>query len=353
MNMFIILALTFTCLYVLRKIVLGIRDKRRVNRRKRSRKAIELLLNKLLEKGVLIDRNKKDNRESWCQYRVPYIGYLGSDTPEKVIVLQSGLHGLEYFSIETLLRYVHQLDVKNLEKRNIQVIVIPIVNYWGFQNYKRTNENGVDLARNYRVYTHNALEEVTSYPLVRGYKMWFVPWLLTKIMRKTWYYMGRELQLELYELRDIYAEILNTYSNVHFYDFHTGNNSMATTMWRHEFDTRRGIPKKFRSIFRKQMMDAPGIQLGPIDYVTYGGLYEGLSQEFKNAHPHLNAFTVEMAVLAKPGNWHYRYEYFFGSVFEPKISNRVSQLQQELKHMSLIINAEINAESDSDELDAA
>ena len=53
-----------------------------------------------------------------------YYGEFGSTNPEKVILLQAGVHGgLELFAIEVLLDKVARLDPVLLEKQRIRVRV--------------------------------------------------------------------------------------------------------------------------------------------------------------------------------------------------------------------------------------
>lgn len=330
-------------LIILHKYIIFLRDQRKITFRSDSRDSIMHMVHRLLNSGRLIDR-RIGNTAPWIM-SVPYVSILGSKTPRKVIALQAGLHGLEYFSIEVLLKFLMTIDEDYLINQEIQIIAFPIVNYWGFKEYKRTNKNGVDLARNYRSYS-SPLKNVPEYLFVKGHRM--KPWIkqITILMSKTWYNRGYGyVESELYELSQEYSGLLGKHQDICFYDFHTGNTSDVTTLWRHEFDTRKNIPVHLADAFIYHNTSRKKIEFGPIDYRTYGGLYEGLAYEHQKKHKNINAYTVELSVMNNYTNAKYTRRYFFGTVFEPYSNIRKEKLQEQLEIITDIIAAEITTES--------
>ncbi|MFL0593341.1 M14 family metallopeptidase [Staphylococcus caprae] len=80
----------------------------------------------------------------------------------KTIVVTSCIHGNEYSAFYALSRFMdlvvnhwhEHAPLANLRK-NVRLIVVPIVNPWGFANQQRENSNNVDLNRNFDYYWEN------------------------------------------------------------------------------------------------------------------------------------------------------------------------------------------------------
>ncbi|MEB4856081.1 M14 family metallopeptidase [Priestia megaterium] len=76
-------------------------------------------------------------------------------TYSKTLILSAGTHGNEYTSFFALWRFLYHVvnnwrdhpTLTNI-RRNVRLIVLPLINPWGFANFKRQNKNGVDLNRN-------------------------------------------------------------------------------------------------------------------------------------------------------------------------------------------------------------
>lgn len=93
----------------------------------------------------------KDQSNTYNVYRYEF-------TPRnysKTIILSAGTHGNEYTASFALARFIIHLvnDWKNYPqlayiRKNVRLIVCPIINPWSFANNKRQNSNGVDLNRN-------------------------------------------------------------------------------------------------------------------------------------------------------------------------------------------------------------
>jgi hypothetical protein len=74
--------------------------------------------------------------------------YLGSDRPQKLLIVCSGTHGVEGFSGSALQTYMLTLlDSVNLPA-DAGLLLIHAMNPYGFAHVRRANENNVDLNRN-------------------------------------------------------------------------------------------------------------------------------------------------------------------------------------------------------------
>ncbi len=78
------------------------------------------------------------------------VAYLGPDSPERVIALSSGLHGVEGFAGSAI---QHRFLSEQLEDFPLPagcgVLVLHALNPFGFSSLRRVNENNVDLNRNF------------------------------------------------------------------------------------------------------------------------------------------------------------------------------------------------------------
>lgn len=289
-------------------------------------------ISKNLRKGVIIKITQKigklirKRKLKKLQGPIPYHGVFGSSDPEKIIVLQSGVHGLEDFAIEVLVKVVLRLQHAFLVQQKVQIQVIPIVNYWGFTNHERTNQNGVDLVRN----SPYQSKHKRMIPFVSGWKSPLIR-PIAWIAAKTWYFMGTKIEKQTEFLIHKFNDLLLSGKELVFFDFHTGNTSPETTIWRQELDQRVGIPKHLEKVCNDY-----DIIFTPIDYGTHGGIYEYIAEMHEKYD--LNAFTVELGVL---GNRNYTKEYFWGSVFTTPKGKRKEFLDKETQKIMAIINAEI------------
>lgn len=293
---------------------------RRHNISKNLRKGVIVKITQKIGKLIRVGKLEK------LQGPIPYYGVFGSTDPEKIIVLQAGVHGLEDFAIEVLVKVVWRLQHAFLVQQKVQIQVIPIVNYWGFVNHQRTNKNGVDLVRN----SPYKSKHKRMIPFVSGWKSPLIR-PLTWFLAKTWYFMGIKIEKQTQFLIHQFNSLLLSGKELVFFDFHTGNTSPETTIWRQELDQRVGIPAHLEKVCNDN-----NIIFAPIDYGTHGGIYEYIA-EMHQKHD-LNAFTVELGVL---GNRNYTKEYFFGSVFTSPCGQRKEFLKQETEKIMAIINAEI------------
>lgn len=75
---------------------------------------------------------------------------------EKTMIITSTIHGNEYTAFYSLVKFLdllvnnwHEYPQLAYIRKNVRLVVVPIVNPWGFANEKRQNVNGVDLNRNF------------------------------------------------------------------------------------------------------------------------------------------------------------------------------------------------------------
>lgn len=68
---------------------------------------------------------------------------------EKLVILTSGIHGIEGFTGSALQRYFLSENFFGLKDANTGVLIIHGINPYGFKNEKRVTENNVDLNRNF------------------------------------------------------------------------------------------------------------------------------------------------------------------------------------------------------------
>jgi len=260
-----------------------------------------------------------------------FYGEIGSKNPQKVVLLQSGVHGgLELFAIEVLLDKIAKLDLEMLEEKRIKVIVIPIVNQYGFDNSKRTNENGVDLARNSGYITTH----LNKIPFVVGWSFYNIFMIITVLLTgKTWYNKGFNLQRETDTLMRLYRKNLRKYKDNFFcFDFHTGNTSGESRLFFQE------LYKQPHVSFINTLCSETSMHIEMIDYGTDGGFFEKVALD---TGINFNAFTVELAVIAKYTHKKYVMRYFFHTVFEPTEKEYEQQKKEADKEIDNIFSSVI------------
>lgn len=308
-------------------VIIDLREMRKISRRGygKIQEEIRSMLGSLTLSGVLQYRPNK---------KIPYVGYIGSPNPTKTIFLKSGMHGLEYFSIQSLLIYISSItkeDIEKLKDQRVQLIVVPIINWYGFIKYRRTNSAfiPVDLARNYVNYVSPLNGKITRWPFAAGWgfkintfrDLIVLPFalFLSYLWQATDYFKGFRVQKELLELKEIIDPIIKAGQELCNIDIHTGNPEPEMVIWSHEFDTRKKPLRAFQrlmDIFNKPGQ-RPRAKSAPIDYETDGAFYEGLSVEYRKYTKHFNGWTIELPVLENREWWYAFIRYMFDTIFEP------------------------------------
>jgi len=337
---------------LLHAVIIHLRERRKVSRRENgeTQKNIKKSLDILTARGVLIHQPQK---------RLKYVGYIGynqpSQKPPKVtLFLKAGMHGLEYFSIQILLGVLLQIrpdHIDWLKKNKIQIIVVPIVNWYGFENYTRTNKNRVDLARNYETYLSPLRKKMRPWPFLVGWGFkTFLDWLtipialpLAYIFMSTDYFKGFRVQKEILELKEILDPLMKSQSTLYAFDCHTGNPEIQTVVWGTEFDPRNiGELGFFKKLLRKfNTRDTPHeYKFAQIDYPIDGALFEALAYE--NNQYSANLFTIEFPTHSQSNTLYALYRYFLDTGYEPYNRYRKSALNREILKMTTMIEYILN-----------
>ena len=97
--------------------------------------------------------------------------YIPSTNENKnLIVLTTGVHGMEGYIGSVMLDVFFEEIYPTLNKENTGVLVVANVNPYGMKNYRRYNENNVDLNRNFIIDWDNFdLTSNTDYPEVKEF----------------------------------------------------------------------------------------------------------------------------------------------------------------------------------------
>lgn len=75
------------------------------------------------------------------------IAWLGEDDAPRVLLVTSGLHGVEGFAGSAV--QLGALEGWQDQPADLAVVMVHALNPWGFAHLRRVNENGVDLNRNF------------------------------------------------------------------------------------------------------------------------------------------------------------------------------------------------------------
>lgn len=154
-----------------------------------------------------------------------YTFSMGSTDPESpVVFITGGVHGIERIGAQlawsllktTLDRLLWDESLRLLFTK-IRLVVVPLLNPFGYENYRRSNKNGVDLMRNSPI---NATEKVPF--LLGGHRY----------TSKLSWYRGQENKLELENeaLASIFKTEAELSACVIAVDFHSGF-GMKDRLW--------------------------------------------------------------------------------------------------------------------------
>jgi predicted deacylase len=76
--------------------------------------------------------------------------YFGPDQPDDVLLVTSGVHGVEGFAGSAIQQQLLEAQLDALPfAAHVGVLLVHAVNPWGFAHRRRVNENNVDLNRNF------------------------------------------------------------------------------------------------------------------------------------------------------------------------------------------------------------
>jgi len=263
--------------------------------------------------------------------RIPFIGYFGApkDSAKTVIVVMSGSHGLETLAIDIHLEFLYGFDQQDLINNNICLISIPIMNKWGFENGARTNIDGVDYLRSTPFVSRHPKKPL----LLSGWKNKFF-WCFTRLIGFSYYFQGFKMPKAIKELYRELLPIIKNGKNIIFYDLHTGNNDIRTTLWPHELDT-NSVTLKSQEVYAND-----NILFENLPYGTDGAIIEYFVQKFATGNKkiaEISGYTIEFSVLEKAGPLHYVSQAIFGDVFDPPLYLRNQKMNNGLQQFSTII----------------
>lgn len=98
------------------------------------------------------------------------VATLGSKNPDQTLLLTSGLHGVEgFFGSAVQRQWLENFKANPIDLGTSAVVLVHALNPYGFAWQRRTNENNVDLNRNFLL-SHQSYQG--SHPLLQE-----IPWL--------------------------------------------------------------------------------------------------------------------------------------------------------------------------------
>lgn len=180
------------------------------------------------------------------------------DSPEEsnknVLLVSTGLHGIEGYMGNIFLQILVDYYIKNELYYRFSLIMVHAINPWGMDEFRRVNENNVDLNRNFIENWNSHDKGINSqygevYDLLNPDKAIkrsdtsLIPFLFSNIGKikrfgtekikkaltlgqyefdKGIYYGGAEYQKSVLIIRRIFKNILSEYINIMHFDIHTG-----------------------------------------------------------------------------------------------------------------------------------
>ena len=173
---------------------------------------------------------------------------------EKLVLITTGLHGVEGFVGAAMLDLFIKENMPSLDPSNTGLLFVHSINPWGMANFRRFNRNNVDLNRNFFVtpddfnivFNQNylKLDQVLNprRPLkpfwqedprfllnvISNLARYGIQSLREAVMHgqqsnpEGLYFSGREYQQETTCIRNLIEEVFTSYSDVLHLDMHTG-----------------------------------------------------------------------------------------------------------------------------------
>lgn len=112
------------------------------------RENLEKRVEKLRDSGVTVEVSEYAVNESEELY-IDNIYLPSSEEKENLIVLTTGVHGMEGYIGSVMLDVFFEEIYPTLDTEDTGILVVANVNPYGMKNYRRYNENNVDLNRNF------------------------------------------------------------------------------------------------------------------------------------------------------------------------------------------------------------
>ena len=109
-------------------------------------------------------KDQSGQYDIWCYKLTP-------ENPEKSLFLTANIHGNEYTAFYWMTQFMdmvvnHWREYPQLAalRKNIELVIVPIANPWGFANQKRYNSRDVDLSRNFNYNWGQVFDEYPQGP---------------------------------------------------------------------------------------------------------------------------------------------------------------------------------------------
>lgn len=171
-----------------------------------------------------------------------------SGKKEKLLILTSGIHGIEGFTGSALQRFLMEQHFFDLKDQDMGVLLIHGINPYGFKNKRRVTENNVDLNRNFDT-THDLFKnENSGYGLLEnllnpkekisrlkfylkailGIKKYGMDSLRKAIVRGQYqfsegiFFGGKDFEPQVKMIQDTVTHLCESYKQVLMIDLHTG-----------------------------------------------------------------------------------------------------------------------------------
>ncbi len=174
--------------------------------------------------------------------------------PRKLLIFTTGEHGIEGYVGAAMLEFFIQLYLPKINPTETGILLVHAINPWGMKSFRRTNQNNVDLNRNFVADkqdldpafnpAYSVLENFLNPPAANQSTWWQTTkkWgHLIKLLLKHGeshlraatllgqyqsprglYYGGTEIQAETQFMMDLYRQFIGQYDQVVHLDMHTG-----------------------------------------------------------------------------------------------------------------------------------
>lgn len=241
---------------------------------------------------------------------------------DKALILACGQHGIEGYVGSGIIQYVIDQKSSLFKRDDLCIILIHAMNPWGMKHYRKTNENNVDLNRNFMVDYHikedanpwyekciKLFEPHQCYGSKYMESIKFMNRTIVQLIRmgmgnvekaitlgqfknrKGLYYGSDQEETSTKILKVCYDEWFHTYDHILFLDLHTGYgpaNQLSIVNSRYEKQTSDEMKKRFDYEFIVKS-DANEF------YEIYGDEIDYIYQKFKGCD--FYAATLEFGTL--------------------------------------------------------
>jgi hypothetical protein len=198
--------------------------------------------------GELRSHSVPSQSESGLSFETLYLPPT-SGTKKKLLVLTSGIHGIEGYTGSALQRHFLSSDLFEKRDPHLGILIIHGINPYGFKHFRRVTENNVDLNRNFDVTTelfktvNPEYEKLNTFlnPESRYSRLLFYPKAMALILRHGMeklrrailqgqyknsqgiFFGGINFEPQVSLIRDELLRVTEGYEKVLLVDLHTGH----------------------------------------------------------------------------------------------------------------------------------